>query len=559
MVLGAKKAIQHVPSKGRISIMKIQNFTVEKRQSVIRGIYGSLFITLSIVLAAINPINIVTDWTLDMREGRYLYRMLEHPTYEVFSDVYIFNYTNVDDFLSGSDKQLQLEEIGPFVFQEIRTNENMSIDHDRGVMTMNPKTVLEFRPEKSFAHYKDIEVKIPNIALIAISTLLADKMGYFANAGAYYSISALGSKLFINMTAEGLLWGYDDPLVNIANKFLPGWIDFGKIGIMDRFYAQRKEEVEIELRNKSRKFAINSWNKSPGLVEQGFTDWNSSYPCNRLKDTYEGLLLPPGLSKDYEIPLFRKQACRVYPYRFTEEIMSDHGFNFHRYLMSESSFNQSSKYACPCTENCMPDGFVDISSCYYGFPIALSKPHFLDTDPEQLSFFRGFKPDPIKHRSTLDLEPVLGVPVAVESNIQVNIAVRMSSGNPITRPLKDKVMPLIWMSMYCKSPPSDIVTLLRLRLVIAPPLVIALEVVLLILGMFLGIQGFHRIWKPKYKLVQKPKEKVRRKSSERRKSSVILNIENTGFVDEQELAKEAVSLLAITEEDHDVPDLLLNE
>lgn len=70
--------------------------------------------------------------------------------------------------------------------------------------------------------------------LQAISTLLADKMGYFANAGAYYSISALGPKLFINMTAEGLLWGYDDPLVNIANKFLPGWIDFGKIGIMDR-------------------------------------------------------------------------------------------------------------------------------------------------------------------------------------------------------------------------------------------------------------------------------------------------------------------------------------
>ncbi|OWR46358.1 hypothetical protein KGM_204436 [Danaus plexippus plexippus] len=62
MALGAKKAIQHVPSKGRISIMKIQNFTVEKRQSVIRGIYGSLFITLSIVLAAINPINLVTDW-----------------------------------------------------------------------------------------------------------------------------------------------------------------------------------------------------------------------------------------------------------------------------------------------------------------------------------------------------------------------------------------------------------------------------------------------------------------------------------------------------------------
>lgn len=105
--------------------------------------------------------------------------------------------------------------------------------------------------------------------------------------------------------------------------------------------------------------------------------------------------------------------------------------------------------------------------------------------------------------------------------------------------------------------------LLFLRLVIAPPLFITLEVALFIVGLGLGVHGFHRLWKPKYKLVPKDpdnrEKRERKKSIERRKSSVILNVsENSGFVDEHELAKEAVSLLAITEEDNDIPDLLLN-
>lgn len=559
MVVGAKKAIQHVPSKGKISIRRLQSFTVRKRQSVIRVVYGVLLAMFSIILAAIDPVDTVTNWYLDFDEGKFLFRMWENPTYELYSDVYIFNYTNTEEYLRGETSQLNLDEIGPFTFQEKRTNENITIDKERGVVTMNPKVVLTFLPEKSVAHYKDVPVVVPNIALIAISTLLADNLGYFANAGAYYSISALGSKLFLNMTAEELLWGYEDPLVSIASRLLPGWIDFGRIGVMDRFYAQRKEEVEVELRNISRKYSINAWNQSPGLPEQGFTDWNTSIPCNRLKGTYEGLMLPPRMEKS-NIGVFRKQACRVYPFNFDAEYRGDYGFDVYRYKLEESAFNKTSPYACTCSDNCLPDGFIDISNCYYGFPIALSKPHFLDVDPVQRANFNGFKPDPQKHKSSVVIEPVLGAPVALTMGIQVNIAVRTSAGNPITRPLKNKVMPILWLSLYCKEPPPEVLNLLRLRFVIAPPLVITLEVILFLIGMFLGVQGAYRFWRPKYKPVNTKKDTTKpKKRIERRKSSVILNLsDNIGYVDDQELAKEAVSLLAITEDDGHTPELFLS-
>ncbi|CAG5033942.1 unnamed protein product [Parnassius apollo] len=538
--------------------MKIQNFTVQKRQSVVRVVYGTLLAILAVVSMAVNPVDIFTNWYLDIKEGKFIYRMWQKPTYELFSEVHVFNYTNVDEYLKGSDKAMKLQEIGPFTFQEIRTNSNITIDKERGVMSMWPKTELKFLREKSIADYKDVQIVVPNIAMIAISTLIADKLGYLANAGAYYSISALGSKLFLNMTAEELLWGYTDPIVSIANTFLPGWIDFQKIGILDRFYLHREEQFEVELRDKSKRFSINSWNDSPGLVEQGFVDLNTSNLCNRIKGSFEGFMLPPQISKDTVFPIFRRQACRIYPFSFREEVKGEFGFNYYRFQLQDSAFNKTSPYACECSKNCLPDGFIDISNCYYGFPITLSKPHLIDTDPVQRTYFEGLDhADGDKYKSLLDVEPTIGVPLAISINIQVNIAVRTSLGNPVTKPLKDKVLPILRLSLFCKEAPPNVIELLRLRFVIAPPLVITIEVLLFIIGVFFSLQGFYRMWKPKYKLIQQDeKPKSRRKSSERRRSSVILNMsDNCGFRDDDDLAKQAVSLLSITEEDRDVPDM----
>lgn len=52
-----------------------------------------------------------------MREGSFMYHMYEKPTYELFSEVMVFNYTNVDEFLAGTAKKLKVQEVGPFKFQ----------------------------------------------------------------------------------------------------------------------------------------------------------------------------------------------------------------------------------------------------------------------------------------------------------------------------------------------------------------------------------------------------------------------------------------------------------
>ncbi|GBP51636.1 Scavenger receptor class B member 1 [Eumeta japonica] len=479
-----------------------------------------------------------------LRDDSFIFHMWEKPTYQLYSDVWVYNYTNVPEFLAGEESVLKLEEIGPFTFIEERLNLNLTIDKERGVARMRPKTSLHFLPEQSIGHYKDINVTVPNLAVLAISTLLADELGYFANAGAYMSMNAMGSKLFRNMTVEEYLWGYYDPIVKFANTLLPGWIDFAEIGILDRFYADKNSHIEVMLKDKDSRYSIISWDDSPGLKEQGYRDWNTSVPCNRIRGAYEGLMLSPGFSKDRELPIFRKQGCRVYPFSFESEKIGDYGLNEYRFSLQQSAFNRSSRYACACDSQCLPDGFVDIGGCYYGFPIALSKPHFLDVDPAQKANFEGMHPDPEKHSSHLNVEPTYGIPLSLVSNIQANIAVRTSPYNPITKPLNDKIMPLVWLSLYCKSPPPEIIDILRLRFVIAPPLIITVEVLLFLAGFLLGVQGFYRLFKGQRTEVKK------------RPRSVITILENKTFKAHSEHSKEVASLLAVNDEDLELPDII---
>lgn len=44
----------------------------------------------------------------------------------------------------------------------------------------------------------------------------------------------VASTALMNMDVHSHLWGYDEPLIRLGNKWLPGWITFSKMGILDR-------------------------------------------------------------------------------------------------------------------------------------------------------------------------------------------------------------------------------------------------------------------------------------------------------------------------------------
>lgn len=52
------------------------------------------------------------------------------------------------------------------ISREIRTNENITVDRERGILTIDPKITLKFIRNESVAGLEDLSVYVPNIALI---------------------------------------------------------------------------------------------------------------------------------------------------------------------------------------------------------------------------------------------------------------------------------------------------------------------------------------------------------------------------------------------------------
>lgn len=62
----------------------------------------------------------------------------------------------------------------------------------------------------------------------------------------------------------------------------------------------------------------------------------------------------------------------------------------------------------PLAGYCQPDGLLDVTDCYYGFPISLSQPHFLDGDVALRTNVTGLDPpQPTEpYQSEFIVEPV---------------------------------------------------------------------------------------------------------------------------------------------------------
>lgn len=59
----------------------------------------------------------MTFQQLSVHESSFLYNLFKKPPLDVFIAVTVFNITNAEAFLNGSDSKLHVAEVGPFVYQ----------------------------------------------------------------------------------------------------------------------------------------------------------------------------------------------------------------------------------------------------------------------------------------------------------------------------------------------------------------------------------------------------------------------------------------------------------
>lgn len=82
--------------------------------------------------------------------------------------------------------------------------------------------------------------------------------------------------------------------------------------------------------------------------------------------------------------------------------------------------------------------------CYYGFPIALSYPHFYKGDPALNQGVLGTNPVKEKHESLFVIEPSSGLPLKVRVRYQINMALGNVESIANVKQFSNMVLPMLW-------------------------------------------------------------------------------------------------------------------
>ncbi|RZB77492.1 scavenger receptor class B, member 1-like, partial [Asbolus verrucosus] len=452
---------------------------------------GAIMTCSSYLMFVYNPLQLIIKKVATLAPGSIFLNLWSEPPYNVFIDAYIFNVTNPEEFLQKKEK-LKVNQMGPYVYQEILLNKNATFN-DNGTMTFQPRRYLRFRRDLSIGDPEEDRVMSPNIPLLGITASLQKSSG-FTNWMVASISKMTGAQSFINLTVSEYLWGYDDRLVTLANKAIPSWINFDRFGILDRLMALDNATNIVTLNlhpelglaspmlredERSAVYHIHRWNGSPGLKHWGYveTDDNQTTPknnsrCNMVEGAFEGTIFPPNLKENSTVKLYRRAFCRPVPFVYKNRSFSKDGFEGITFEVDKLFLarpEENPENSCYCVDGeCLPKGLGSLAPCYYDIPIAISQPHFLNSDPLLLEQIEGMQPNESEHDSSFILHPELGIPLEADLRIQINLNVGQTKQNSRTEPFNGMVLPLFWLRLRVGEIPSFVYTLITLLFYVLP-------------------------------------------------------------------------------------------
>ncbi|CAO1422491.1 unnamed protein product [Diamesa tonsa] len=437
---------------------KAEQPILERRLRLIKYILVAVILLCSAYAIAIfDPFEMILQDQLSIRKGSFLYSLWEKPPLDVFISIYIFNITNAQEFMSGKDTKLKVEQIGPYVYQEFLVNENATF-HENGTLSFVPVRRNIYSPDRTKGDPMKDVVTVLNLPLLGISSAMTDisTIGSLAISTLAKSVNA---QPILNLTVHDYLWGYDDPLVRLASNIAPTIINFERFGLLDRLFDEGHNIVSMNLPDKHsfspelRDYSIDTWNGSPGLRAWGYEDLatEGNIECNTLRGCYDGTLFPKSIKKNETFKVYRKAFCRTLPIKYTHS--GEHnGIEAYWFSLADNAFDDSevdpaSMCYCNKGKKCMKRGLGNITPCYYNIPVAVSLPHFYNSDPSLLNEVEGLSPNKSLHESIIILQPKLGTPMEVYSRIQLNLMMGETQFNSKIKVFENRVFPVLWVQI----------------------------------------------------------------------------------------------------------------
>lgn len=457
---------------------------------------GALFSGLFILL--VDPYNILYEWKLKFGPGGEIFFLWEKPPVELYLKVYLWNITNKDEYMSGKDDKLKFEEVGPYVYRELMSHENVSFN-DNGTLTSVPSHPLIWEPTLSEGRKEDDLLILPNIALLSIADVTSTK-SMFTRLGLNLIIRQTKSQPLVEMTAKEFMFSYKSTLMDLGNTFMPSWIYFDKLGLIDRMYEFRGDYETFYTGTQHGITNIGLLDKYNGEIR--IPQWES--PCGDVTGSSDGTKFPTNLKPEDKPLFFRKSMCRAKYLIHVNDTVQD-GFPAYVYHFDPEADDNGRIHPenrCFCKERdidqCKPKGLLDVRNCYYGFPIALSYPHFLDADKVLFDKVEsGLNPDPEKHRSYFIIEPQSGTPLKLAVRYQINMSLGNLRNIANTDKFSNMVLPLLWTEIGMYGLPPNLKIRFKLYLEIIPIAQTCLMYALFIGSALSLLYSIYKFWSSK--------------------------------------------------------------
>ncbi|XP_030370046.1 scavenger receptor class B member 1 [Scaptodrosophila lebanonensis] len=487
-----------------------------------RAALGMTLLFFGALILLTDPLKRIVDWQLTLSPNTILFTLWKFPPIDVFIMVYMFNYTNVDEFIAGTDAKLKVVEVGPYAYQEVLSNHNITLNEANNTVTYTPRREYIFVPERSVGDPKVDRIRAPNIPYMGVSTQAA-RLSMFAALGLSALTKRLNSKPMLEMSVHEYMWGYEDHLVHLASKFVPSLIDFPSFGIMEKLFREgnesnvvnmnlpeRRDRNGIILPGSPRGYSLNSINGEHGFKQWQYEEATNGTQCNRFRGSHDATLFPRDMNENDTFLIYRRTFCRLLPMKFNRTL-NFRGLQGHEFVMEPTVFDSdldNVNSSCFCKSNqCLKRGVGSVAPCYYNMPLAITYPHFMHADPSLLEPFEGLNPDKSRFTTTFTLQPQLGVPLNAHVRLQANQVVGEVKFNRLMSPFENMVLPLLWVDLTIDNLPWPLRILIHLLFTICPVLQWAIALGMLGGGLFqLSTALLLCFWPPAPRKVEHKKE-----------------------------------------------------
>ncbi|RWS06792.1 scavenger receptor class B member 1-like protein [Dinothrombium tinctorium] len=454
---------------------------------------------------------------LEIRNDSLLFKDWKDIPLPIYNKVYFFNVSNANEIMEHGAKPV-LNEIGPFTYR-LYLNKTYVVFNDNGTVTYREKKTWMFEPHLSVAS-QDFRIITLNTPLAAALTLI-EKVPPIIRTAIALALDRATEGFFIERSIRELMFeGYPDAFAALGPLISPELAkNKGKFG-----YFWPKNGTDDGLitaftgKNSETMMLIDRYNGKPHL------DTWLTEECNRINDSSQGELRPPLDHPLQIIKIFQPLVCRPFFLNFTEPFVTKAGFKTYKYELDKNMFRNASEFppnACyeskiptfrdtnlvstvfnilsgPTSQKHkklrFPNGVIDLSACFFGAPVLMSYPHFLNADPYYLRTVDGLKPNKSLHDIWFAVEPITGGSVDLSFGFQLNVHINRPAGLIRYRHIPEIVFPALWQKIEVEWP-EDFAS--KLNLVLNLPTITPIVVFVICLsvsGIFITVL-FHTLYR----------------------------------------------------------------